>query len=98
MTTSERSLFDLLFEREIFNAECRAREDDELMAAGARGEPFWGVDKPADTVISGIAAWLPTDGRGYVGIGEELDRQILRGERFDPWMRWGHDPGDEDRS
>lgn len=39
--------FEALIERELRDAERVAREDDERMAAAARGEPFWGVGKTA---------------------------------------------------
>lgn len=40
---SDPHSFEALIERELRDAECVAREDDERMYIAAKGGPFWGV-------------------------------------------------------
>lgn len=63
------TLGDLL-ERELADAEAKAKRDDELLASAAAGGPFWGVGKPrlAPGEGFGLAEFLP---------GRQGDRHVL---------------------
>lgn len=49
--------FERIMERELAYARKLADEDDERMAAAARGEPFWRTGPAAE--VTGVAEYLP---------------------------------------
>lgn len=48
-----------ILDEECAERERKMREEDELLAAAARGAPFWGVGKPTDAKVVGLADFVP---------------------------------------
>ena len=57
----------------LADAKRRADENDQRMLDALQGKPFW--NRGLAVEVTGLAQWLPVDGRSYDAVGEQMDAQ-----------------------